>query len=70
MHASREKCEKFPFLVILGRKGQFLTVFGQNGQNGENYQKRLDITLKSPKCKISVKMNSFRAKENFFAGTY
>jgi len=24
---------------ILGKKGKFWTVFGQNGQNGENYQK-------------------------------
>ena len=35
----RPKTEKPPFLVILGQKGQFWTVSGQNGQNGENYQK-------------------------------
>ena len=36
MHGSRKKP---PFLVILGQKGPFWTVFGQNGQNGENFQK-------------------------------
>ena len=39
MSGSRKKCEKPPFLVILGQKGQIWTVFGQHGQNGENYQK-------------------------------
>ena len=28
-----KKCEKPPFLGILGQNGQFWTVFGQNGQN-------------------------------------
>ena len=39
MNGFREKCEKPPFLGILGPKGQFWTVFGKNGQNGENDQK-------------------------------
>ena len=34
-----KKSQKTPFLVILGQKGPFWPVFGQNGQNGENYQK-------------------------------
>ena len=34
-----KKCEKPLFLGILGQNGQFWTVFGQNGENGENYQK-------------------------------
>ena len=36
MRGSRKKCEKPPFLFILGQKGQIWTVFGQNS---ENYQK-------------------------------
>ena len=27
-----KKCKKPPFLGILGKKGKFWTVFGQNGQ--------------------------------------
>ena len=34
-----KKCEKPPFLGILGQNGQFWTVFGQNGQNGNFFQK-------------------------------
>jgi hypothetical protein len=36
MNRFREKYKKPPCLGILGQKGQFWTVFGQNG---ENYQK-------------------------------
>ena len=39
MCGSQKKCEKPPFFVTLGQKGPFWTVLGQNGQNGENYQK-------------------------------
>ena len=39
MRGSRKKCEKSPFLVILGQNGQFWTVFGQNGKNGNFFQK-------------------------------
>ena len=35
-----KKKEKTPILGHFGQKGQFLTVFGQNGQNGEYYQKK------------------------------
>ena len=45
----------------LGKKGPFWTVFGQNGQNGENYQKsawnifpRLQALTN---CKVSEKSN-------------
>ncbi len=34
-----KKMRKTSIFVILGQKGQFWTVFGQNGQNGENDQK-------------------------------
>ena len=35
----QKKMPKTSILVIFGQKGPFWTVFGQNGQNGENYQK-------------------------------
>ena len=44
----------------LGQKGPFWTVFGQNGQNGENFQKSAWIIFlapKSPNCKVSEKSN-------------
>ena len=40
MKGFREKCEKPPFLGILGQNRQFWTVFGQNGQNGNFFQKK------------------------------
>ena len=40
MRGSRKKMQTPPFLVILGQKGPLWTVFGQNGQNGKNYQKK------------------------------
>ena len=57
-----KKSEKLPFLVILGQKGQFWPVFGQNG---ENYQKkRLEHFSSAYKPKLCVKfqkkvMNGF-----------
>ena len=42
------------------QKGQFWPVFGQNGQNGENYQKsawKIFLKLTSPNCKVSEKSN-------------
>ena len=36
-----KKCEKPPFLGILGQNGQFWTVFDQNGQNGNFFKKAL-----------------------------
>ena len=51
MKGFREKCEKPPFLGILGQTAPFWTVFGQNGQNGENYQKsawNIFLALTSP----------------------
>ena len=61
MHGSRQKCEKPPFLVILGQKGRFWTAFGQNDQSGENYQKALRTFFSHlqglTKCKVSEKIN-------------
>ena len=34
MNGFREKCEKRPFLGILGQNGKFWKVFGQNGETG------------------------------------
>ena len=34
-----KKMQKTSIFGHLGQKGPFWTVFGQNGQNGENYQK-------------------------------
>ena len=45
MKEFREKCEKPPFLGILGQNGQFWTVFGQNGQNGNFFKKALGTFL-------------------------
>ena len=39
MRSSGKKCKKPPFFCHLGQKGPFWTVFGQNGENGENFQK-------------------------------
>ena len=35
------KCEKPPFLGILDQKGEFWTIFGQNGKNGNFSKNRL-----------------------------
>ena len=52
---------KTSILVIFGQKGPFWTVFGQNGQNGENYQKsawNIFSHLQAlTNCKISEKSN-------------
>ena len=59
MNRLREKCERPPFLGTLGKKGQFWTVFGKNGQSGETYQKTLGTFLSRlkalTKCKVSEK---------------
>ena len=39
---STKKCEKPPFLGILGKNGQFWTAFSQNVQNGNFSKKRLE----------------------------
>ena len=61
MKGFREKWEKPPFLGILGQNGQFWTVFGQNGQNGNFYQKsvwNIFLQLKALiNCKVSEKSN-------------
>ena len=61
MKGFREKCEKPPFLGILGQKGQFWTVFGQNGQNGNFFKKALGTFLSRlqalTNCKVSEKSN-------------
>ena len=52
---------KTSILVIFGQKGPFWTVFGQNGQNGENYQKsawNIFFHLQAlTNCKVSEKSN-------------
>ena len=53
MRGSRQKCEKLPFLVIWGQKGQIWIVFGEIDKNGENYQKKRMEHFS--KCKLSVK---------------
>ena len=58
MNGLRKKCEKSPFLGILGQNGQFLTVFGQNWQNGNCFQKSAwNIFLALTNCKVSEKSN-------------
>ena len=45
------KMRKLPFLGILGQNGQFWTVFAQNGQNGNFFQKsawNIFLALTSP----------------------
>ena len=45
-------------MVIFGQKGQFWTVFGQNGQNGNFFQKsfwNIFFAPTSPNCKVSEK---------------
>ena len=39
MRGSGKKMQKTSIFGHLGQKGPFWTVFGQNGQNGENFQK-------------------------------
>ena len=50
----------------LGQKGPFWTVFGQNDQNGENYQKstwNIFLAPTSPNCSFRKKvMSGFREK--------
>ena len=64
MKGFQEKCEKPPFLGILGQNGQFWTVFGQNGQNGNFFKKALGTFLSRLQAltnyKVSEKvMNGF-----------
>ena len=40
MRDSGKKMQKPQFLVVLDQKRPFWTAFGQNGQNGENYNKK------------------------------
>ena len=73
-----KNAKKPPFLVSLGKEVQFWTVFGQNGQNGENYQKitwKFFLHLQAlTKCKVSVKSNerfptkSVAAEQNIRTG--
>ena len=61
MKEFREKCEKPPFLGIVGQNGQFWTVFGQNGQNGIFVKKSFGTFFSLLKalinCKVSEKSN-------------
>ena len=64
MNGLRKKCQKPPFLGILGQNGPFWTVFGQNGQN-ENFSKKalgkFFLALTIPNYKVSEKvMNGYR----------
>ena len=52
--------QKTSIFGYLGQKGPFWTVFGQNGQNGENFQKsawNIFLAPTSPNCKVSEKSN-------------
>ena len=60
-----EKCKKTSIFGHFGPKGQFWTVFGQNGQNGNFFKKALGTFLPRlqalTNCKVSEKvMNGFR----------
>ena len=61
MKGFREKCEKPPFLGILGQNAQFWTVFGQNGRNGNFFKKALGTFFSHlqalTNCKVSEKSN-------------
>ena len=52
---------KPPFLGILGQNGQFWTVFGKNGQNGNFFKKALGKFFSRlqalTNCKVSEKRN-------------
>ena len=54
------KCEKPPFLGILGQNDQFWTVFGQNGRNGIFFQKSAWTIFSA--FLSSNKLPSFRKK--------
>ena len=68
MKGFREKCEKPPLLGILGQNGQFWTVFGQNEQNGNFFQKsvwKIFFAVKSPQLNAKFQkkvMKGFREK--------
>ena len=61
MKGFREKCKKPPFLGILGQNGEFWTVFGQTGQNGNFFKKARGRFLSRlqalTNCKVSEKSN-------------
>ena len=63
MNGLRKKCEKPPFLGILGQNGQFWTVSGQNGQNGNFFQKsdwKIFVALIAlTNCKVSENSNEW-----------
>ena len=47
----KKQKQKTSIFGHLGQKGPFWTVFGQNGQNGENFQKsawKIFLALRSP----------------------
>ena len=61
MKGFREKCEKPPFLGILGQNDQFWTVLGQNGRNRNFFKKALGTFFShlqaQTNCKVSEKSN-------------
>ena len=61
MNRLRKKCEKPPFLGILGQNGQFLTFFGHNGKTGIFFKKAFGTFFSRLQalnnCKVSEKSN-------------
>ena len=55
----KQKTSIFGHLVILGQKGQFRPVFGQNGENYQKSAWNIFLSLTSPNynCKVSEKSN-------------
>ena len=48
-------CEKMQKTILI-QNGQFWTVFGQNGQNGNFFKKALEKFLSLTNCKVSEKI--------------
>ena len=63
MRGSGKKMQKTYIFGHLGQKGSFWTVFGQNGQNGGNFQKSAWNIFSHPQaltnCKVSEKSNEW-----------
>ena len=75
MKGFQEKCEKPPFLGILGQNAPFWTVFGQNGRNGNFFQKSawkfFSHLQAQTNCKVSEKSNErFSSNSVTYARTH
>ena len=60
-----KELQKTSILGILGQNGKYWTVFGQNGQNGNIFQKsawNIFFALTSPNSKVSEKSKRFFEK--------